>query len=377
MKNDYNFWDNYIKDTYKKLKTIVLKKDVIKIDFHIHSNYSADSEVSLNEIIARSIDLKLDVISITDHDTVEVYDELYEILISKKLDNLIIIPGVEFTIDNEEYGSQFHILQLMINPKSKAILKDVNYQRNACWHRAYKQFERLSFNKTLQYFISKYNIHCSYDGYKKYLLNCFRAIPEYKTLMDYIMSEFKPYGITNWDIFNMMEKYNELDQCNDRKKIKRDNFVKLKRIFINQADSNYNKRFFHCLLAVRGADDDFFSGYECEGDLSVNKFNQLKLYELNRENPTFFAHPSEDKLNLLNSFMELNPNICGIELNKRCKYTDLKLFYDKQKELKLIKIIGSDIHDLESDLYEDIYFYEYEKKEMVKLLKTLSKYIDN
>ena len=61
--------------------------------------------------------------------------------------------------------------------------------------------------------------------------------------MEYIMIEFMPYDITNWDIFEMMKKYNETDQCHERKQIKINNFIKLKARFINQEDSNYNKRF--------------------------------------------------------------------------------------------------------------------------------------
>ena len=375
MNNDYNFWNNYLIDTYDKLKKLVGEKDIIRADFHVHSNYSADSDVSLEQIISRAINLKFDIISVTDHDSVDVYDELYEILLKQEIDNLIIIPGVEFTIDNKEYGSQFHMLQLMINPKSESIIKDTKYQKEACWYRASRQFERLSYNKAMQYFIDQYNIECSMDRYKQYLSKCFRPIPEYKTLMEYIMSEFIPHGITNWNIFEMMEKYNDNDPCYDRKQIKINNFIKLKTRFINQEDSNYNKRFFHCLLAVKGADDDYFPDYECEGDLSVNHFNELKLFELNRDNLTFFAHPSEDKLDLLNNLLKLNPNICGMEFNKRCKYNDPKLFFKKQKELNLIKIIGSDIHDIDSDLYQNLDFYNHSKDEINSLINMASKFI--
>lgn len=376
MNNDYNFWNNYLIDTYDKLKKLVGEKDIIRADFHVHSNYSADSDVSLEQIISRAINLKFDIISVTDHDSVDVYDELYEILLKQEIDNLIIIPGVEFTIDNKEYGSQFHMLQLMINPKSESIIKDTKYQKEACWYRASRQFERLSYNKAMQYFIDQYNIECSMDRYKQYLSKCFRPIPEYKTLMEYIMSEFIPHGITNWNIFEMMEKCNDNDPCYDRKQIKINNFIKLKTRFINQEDSNYNKRFFHCLLAVKGADDDYFPDYECEGDLSVNHFNELKLFELNRDNLTFFAHPSQDKLDLLNNLLKLNPNICGMEFNKRCKYNDPKLFFKKQKELNLIKIIGSDIHDIDSDLYQNLDFYNHSKDEINSLINMASKFID-
>lgn len=374
--NDYFFWKRYLNDILIKMEKLLQEKEFVYVDLHIHSNYSADSNQSLEEIIERAKNLKLDIISITDHDSIKVYDDLYNYLKDNKIDRPIIIPGIEFTIDNKDYGSQFHILQLMINPKSDEIINNVIYQEQANWIRIEKQFERLKKNKAIQHFLKKYNFNCTIEEYKEYLNKCYRPIPEYKTIMEYLQNKMKKYNITNWDILEQMKKWNNTDKCITRKKIKQDAYEKLLNKYIDNSLSEYNFRFFHCLLAVRGADDDFYPQYEIMGDLSVNNYNELKLDELNRNNITIFAHPSENKLFLLEELLKLNDNICGMELNKRCKYSDIKLFNNELKKLKMIKIIGSDSHDIDSDLYDNIDFYKFAKADFNNYIKVVKKYID-
>lgn len=377
MENDLLFWEKYLNQILKKLENLLKKNEPILVDFHIHSNYSADSQQSLKEIINRTQELGFDIISITDHDSIEVYNELYNYLRENKLEKPIIIPGVEFTVDNKEYGSQFHILQLMINPKNEIIVNNILHQEQASWIRVKKQFERLEKNKAMQYFFKKFKFNCTIEKYKQYLNTCERPIPEYKTIMEYIMSETTKYNITNWDILKQMKKWNSIDKCLVRKKIKEEAFQKLESRYIGNLQSDYDFRFFHSLLAIRGADDDFFSEYECMGDLSVNDYGELKLNELNKNNITFFAHPSENKLYLLEKLLKINNNICGMELNKRCKYSDVKNFNEQLERLNMLKIIGSDSHDIDSNLYDDIEFYEISKTYLKQFIEKARKYIDN
>ena len=63
------------------------------IDLHIHTTYS-DGADSLIEVLKKAEDLKLEYISITDHDTCEAYEEL-EKIDYKKYYTGIIIPGIE------------------------------------------------------------------------------------------------------------------------------------------------------------------------------------------------------------------------------------------------------------------------------------------
>lgn len=80
MKNDYKFWNQYLKKTIKEIEKMIQEKDIIYTDFHMHSDYSADGKQSLTQIIKRMGNLGMDIIAITDHDSIEVYDELFELI---------------------------------------------------------------------------------------------------------------------------------------------------------------------------------------------------------------------------------------------------------------------------------------------------------
>ena len=123
--NDYIFWEKYLKDIKQRINELIQEKRDVIIDMHLHSTHSTDGSQTLKEIIEIARKKNFDLISITDHDTVSVYDELFYYLKKNKLDDLIIIPGIEFTVENKKYGSQCHILQYMINPKSDEIKNDV------------------------------------------------------------------------------------------------------------------------------------------------------------------------------------------------------------------------------------------------------------
>jgi len=43
----------------------------VKVDLHLHSLYSHDGRSSLDEIVARCLECRLDRIALTDHNTVE------------------------------------------------------------------------------------------------------------------------------------------------------------------------------------------------------------------------------------------------------------------------------------------------------------------
>ncbi|MEM2110365.1 MAG: PHP domain-containing protein, partial [Candidatus Bathyarchaeia archaeon] len=63
----------------------------VKIDFHVHTCYSADSVTTLKDVVAYSKKKGLNGVAITDHGTVEGVLKL----LRKKDDDLIIIPGIE------------------------------------------------------------------------------------------------------------------------------------------------------------------------------------------------------------------------------------------------------------------------------------------
>lgn len=75
----------------------------MKADLHIHSNYS-DGTCSPREILTKARELHLDVISITDHDTISAIPEMLKL----NLTGIKFIPGVE--ISCEAGGDSYHIL---------------------------------------------------------------------------------------------------------------------------------------------------------------------------------------------------------------------------------------------------------------------------
>ena len=77
----------------------------------MHSNYSADGKQDLKQILKTTKQKGFDIIAITDHDSIDVYDELYN-MVKNRLTKPLIIPGVELTMDNKEYGSINHNISI-------------------------------------------------------------------------------------------------------------------------------------------------------------------------------------------------------------------------------------------------------------------------
>lgn len=376
MKNDYIFWNDYLNETIKKIEKMIQEKDVIYTDFHMHSDYSADGKQSLTQIIDRMRNIGMDIISITDHDSLGVYDELFEMIEKGKCSYPIIIPGVEFTIENSDYGSQFHILQLMINPKEKSILDNVKHNMEASWIRTKKQFKRISENETLQFFFNRHDIHCSEEDYRKFLNTCKRPIPEYSTLAEYLMKVLWNKRITTWDILEKLEENSMNDTCLERRKMKEERYKKLREKYKDNEEAQNSSRFLMSMLAVKGVDDDYFSNEKSSGSLSVNNYNELKLEQLNKNHITFFAHPNENRLNMLEKLKKLNSNISGMEYNKQCNYSSPLVFYKKANELNMIQIIGSDSHNLDSSWYNDMSFYMADKIQLRDFINKAKEYIN-
>lgn len=78
------------------------------IDLHIHSIYS-DGSYTVKEILQEAQSKELEVISITDHDRVEVYNELSKLDVKQYFSGKII-PGCEFKCYFQEYQLPIEIL---------------------------------------------------------------------------------------------------------------------------------------------------------------------------------------------------------------------------------------------------------------------------
>lgn len=92
------------------------KKTNYFVDLHIHT-CASDGSATVSEILESACSEKLNLISITDHDSIEAWNQ-----IAKQFDKTTIccIPGIEIsTIDGNKY---IHVLGYGFNPEEKGIL---------------------------------------------------------------------------------------------------------------------------------------------------------------------------------------------------------------------------------------------------------------
>ncbi len=365
MSNNYEFWENYLKRIKSQILKLCEEKEELKIDLHIHSNYSADGKQSVEEIIKSTKSKGFDIIAITDHDSLNAYNELY-CYIQSGLTNPIVIPGIEFTVDCKEYGSQCHMLQLFVNPKDKNLDKNVEQNYNSSFNRSKIQFQRLKENLAIQEILKRNNIKISYEEYCKYL-NLNDLIAEYDTLCEYLISKFRQKNVTTFDVFKLLIKYNEDDCYPDRKEFKRKRYEVLKEKYKFQKENFYNVRFLLSLLAVREVDDDWWEA-PSSGSLSVNSYGQLKIHEINDKYPIYFAHPTEGKLDFVESILKTHENIVGLEANFRNQYKDKSKFNQLLEDYCLYMVKGSDSHDSTLQFYQDMDFYKIKSSEMKEII---------
>ncbi|MPM18153.1 Phosphoribosyl 1,2-cyclic phosphate 1,2-diphosphodiesterase [bioreactor metagenome] len=84
-------------------------------DLHIHTTAS-DGRLSPEEVLSKAAKYGLSYIAITDHDTV---DGLISIKNNSLKSNLVVIPGIEFSIDLPEH--EVHVLGYYIDPFDKQL----------------------------------------------------------------------------------------------------------------------------------------------------------------------------------------------------------------------------------------------------------------
>lgn len=109
-----------------------------KIDLHMHTNHS-DGRYSPEELIKKVKDAGIDIISITDHDTVNGIKEATEI---GKLYGVEIIPGLEISSDIRD--REVHILAYFIDPENKELEEYLQFFRAERIKRAARILEKLN-----------------------------------------------------------------------------------------------------------------------------------------------------------------------------------------------------------------------------------------
>ena len=106
-------------------------------DLHTHSTAS-DGILSPTELIHRAIDRKVDVLALTDHDTVSGINEALK---ASENSDLKLIPGIEFSAKWEFF--EIHVIGLNIDTANEKLLEGIQSQQNARQERLAKMAGRL------------------------------------------------------------------------------------------------------------------------------------------------------------------------------------------------------------------------------------------
>lgn len=109
-----------------------------KVDLHMHTSYS-DGKYSPEELILKAKEVDLEVISITDHDSLNAIDEATEL--GNKY-GIEVIPGVEISSDIKD--REVHILGYFVDPENKELEHYLNFFREERYKRAKRIVNKLN-----------------------------------------------------------------------------------------------------------------------------------------------------------------------------------------------------------------------------------------
>lgn len=112
--------------------------DSIKVDLHLHTNYS-DGKLSPQQLIDAAKKSGLSIISITDHDNINAIEEAIRY---GKTKGIQVIPGVEISADIGE--QEIHILGYFIDYQNKKLLDFLTSSRQKRLLRNEKIVEKLN-----------------------------------------------------------------------------------------------------------------------------------------------------------------------------------------------------------------------------------------
>ncbi len=112
----------------------------MKIDLHSHTQYS-DGQLSPKELIDRAHNMQVDVLAITDHDTVAGIDEAVAYQNTQKR-HLQIVAGVE--ISTSWHNFDIHVLGLNVDVNDEQFLQRLQQQSERRETRALLMDEKLS-----------------------------------------------------------------------------------------------------------------------------------------------------------------------------------------------------------------------------------------
>lgn len=111
----------------------------MKADLHVHTTAS-DGKLTPREIVELAVRKNIDVISITDHDTVEGLGEALAAAVVYP--SLSVIPGIEISTDVP--SGEVHMLGYFIDFTDKDFLKKLNVMRSSREQRARAMVKKLA-----------------------------------------------------------------------------------------------------------------------------------------------------------------------------------------------------------------------------------------
>jgi predicted metal-dependent phosphoesterase TrpH len=111
----------------------------MRADLHLHTTAS-DGKLTPQELVRQAVELKLDVIAITDHDSVGGISPALEV--AKSFPQLMVIPGVEINTDVPK--GEVHILGYFINYRDPEFNHALEELRNSRYERGKKMVARLA-----------------------------------------------------------------------------------------------------------------------------------------------------------------------------------------------------------------------------------------
>jgi len=110
----------------------------VRVDFHCHSFYS-DGECSPQEILEMALSHQVEVLALTDHDTIQGYHELRVLAQDMPIR---IVPGLECSVSWQ--GKELHVLGLGVDPFDSGLLRLIQRQAQRRFARALKISELLT-----------------------------------------------------------------------------------------------------------------------------------------------------------------------------------------------------------------------------------------